>query len=129
MFNVSEFDRWIEGLNNSIAVIISENINTYTKNINARPIRNAAQTHYVKYLVNIDFVRFDVEQDGDITMAAWWTLTDVTGDLLINRKIIKVAPCPESESGRPNYDAIVATQSKMLAQISYAIADAISELK
>ena len=128
MMTVSEFDRWIEGLNTALPVAISENINMYTKNINARPGRNAAISHNAKYIVSIDFVRFETEIDGDIAMSAWWTVSNNRGDILAQKKTNLHAPTPDAKD-KINYDAIVAEQSKMIARLSYKIADVITGFK
>ena len=129
MLIVSEFDRWIEELSNALPVVISENINMYAKNINARPKRGYINSSNTKYIVSIDFVRFDAETDGKITVSAWWTVSNTHGDVLVQKKTTQTADTPEMESGRPNYDAIVSEQSKLIAKLSYKIADVITDLK
>lgn len=126
---VSEFNRWVEGLNTALPVAISENMNMYAKNINARPKRFAAHNTNTKYFVSIDFVRFETEMDGKITISAWWTVANNRGDVLAQKKTNLVTDTPGAESDAPNYDAIVAEQSKLIARLSYKIADVISELK
>lgn len=129
MLIVSEFDRWIEELSNALPVVISENINMYAKNINARPKRGYINSSNTKYIVSIDFVRFDAETDGKITVSAWWTVSNTHGDVLVQKKTTQTADMPDMESGRPNYDAIVSEQSKLIAKLSYKIADVITDLK
>ena len=129
MLIVSEFDRWIEELSNALPVVISENINMYAKNINARPKRGYINSSNTKYIVSIDFVRFDTETDGKITVSAWWTVSNTRGDVLVQKKTTQTADTPDMESGRPNYDAIVSEQSKLIAKLSYKIADVITDLK
>lgn len=128
MMIVSEFDRWIEGLNTALPVAISENMNMYAKNINARPIKNSNDAVNSKYLVSIDFVRFETESNGKTTVSAWWTVSDNRGNILVQKKTTQNADTPEMESGTPNYDATVALYSKLVAKTSYKIADIISEL-
>ncbi len=128
MMTVSEFDRWIEGLNTALPVAISENINIYAKNINARPGRNAAFANNAKYIVSVDFVRFETELGGDIAISAWWTVSNNRGDILVQKKTNLSAPTPDAED-KIDYDAIVAEQSKLIARLAYKIADVISELK
>ena len=129
MMTVSEFDRWIEGLNTALPIAISENMNLYAKNISARPKRFATDESNTKYIVSVDFVRFETEIDGKITIAAWWTVVNNRGDVLVQKKTTLTADTPDTEYGEPNYDAIVAEQSKLVAKLSYKIADAISDLK
>ena len=129
MMTVSEFDRWVEGLNSALPVVISENMNSYARNINARPKRFAANDTNAKYIISIDFVRFETEIDGQITIAAWWTVANNHGDILAQKKTTLTANTPDTEYGEPNYDAIVAEQSKLIAKLSYKIADLISDLK
>ena len=86
MLIVSEFDRWIEELTSALPVVMSENMNMYAKHINARPERNAAITKNAKYIISVDFVRFDTEMDGDITLSAWWTISNNHGDILVQKK-------------------------------------------
>ncbi len=129
MLIVSEFDRWIEELSNALPVVISENMNMYAKNINARPKRGYTSSSNTKYIVSVDFVRFDTETDGKITISAWWTVSNARGDVLVQKKTTQTADTPEMESGRPNYDAIVSEQSKLIAKLSYKIADVITDLK
>lgn len=128
MVTVSEFDRWIEGLNTALPVAISENMNMYTKNINARPGRNAATANNAKYIVSVDFVRFETELGGDIAISAWWTVSNDRGDILVQKKTNLSAPTPNAED-EIDYDAIVAEQSKLIARLAYKIADVISGLK
>ena len=125
MLIVSEFDRWIEGLSNALPVTISENINKYAKNINARPGRNAAISEHAKYIVSVDFVRFETEVDAQTTISAWWTVSNNRGEILTQKKTTQTMNAPNGY----DYDAIVATYSKLVAKLSYKIADVISELK
>lgn len=129
MLTVSEFDRWIEGLPNALPIVISENMNMYAKNINARPGHGAMSDSNKNYHVSIDFVRFDTEIDGMITISAWWTVTDNRGDIVAQKKTTKTAATPDGDIDEPDYDAIVRTQSRLIADLSYKIADVISELK
>lgn len=129
MMIVSEFDRWIEGLNSALPVTISENMNMYVKNINARPIRNSSDASNSKYLVSVDFVKFETETDGKTTISAWWTVSDNNGNVLVQKKTTQTADTPEMKSGIPDYDATVAVFSKLIAKTSYKIADVISEMK
>lgn len=129
MLTVSEFDRWIEGLPNALPIAISENMNMYAKNINARPGRNTMATSNNNYNVSIDFVRFDTELDGMITISAWWTVTNNRGEVIAQKKTTKTAITPDGDTDAPDYDAIVRTQSRLVAELSYKIADVISELK
>jgi len=129
MVMVSEFNRWIEGLSTALPVAISENMNMYAKNISARPIRSSADVSNAKYLVSIDFVRFDTEANDKITISAWWTVSNNHGDVLMQKKTTQTTETPDEKSGQPDYDAIVSAQSKLIAKISYKIADVISDLK
>lgn len=129
MMMVSEFDRWIDGPTNSLPVVISENMNQYAKNISAKPTKNSVEARNAKYILSVDFVRFETELNGKITISAWWTLSNNRGDIVAQKKMTQTADTPELDAGYPNYDAIVATQSKLLARLSYKIADVISELK
>ena len=129
MMMVSEFDRWIDEPANSLPVVISENMNMYAKNISARPTKNSVEARNAKYILSVDFVRFETEINGKITISAWWTLTNNRGDIIAQKKMTQTADTPELNASYPNYDAIVATQSKLLAKLSYKIADVISDLK
>ena len=129
MMMVSEFDRWIDGPANSLPVVISENMNQYAKNISAKPTKNSVEARNAKYILSVDFVRFETELNGKITISAWWTLSNNRGDIIAQKKMTQTADTPELDAGRPDYDAIVAAQSKLLARLSYKIADVISELK
>ena len=129
MMMVSEFDRWIDEPANSLPVVISENMNMYAKNISARPTKNSVEARNAKYILSVDFVRFETEINGKITISAWWTLTNNRGDIVAQKKMTQTADTPELDASYPNYDAIVAAQSKLLAKLSYKIADVISELK
>ena len=124
---VAEFDRWIEGLDNALPVVISENMNAYAKNISARPARIGTR-RVAKYTVSVEFVRFDTVADGDITLAAWWMIADEHGDVLVQKKNTFTAKTP-MKSKAPDYDAIVAEQSHLVARLSYKIADTIAGLK
>lgn len=126
---VSEFDRWIDGPANALPVVISENMNQYAKNISAKPTRNSVEARNAKYMLSIDFVRFETEMNGKITISAWWTLLNGRGEIVAQKKMTQTTDTPELNAGYPNYDAIVAAQSKLLAKLSYRIADVISELK
>ena len=126
---VSEFDRWIDGPTSTLPVIISENMNQYAKNISAKPAKNSLDTRNAKYILSIDFVRFETEMDGKITVSAWWTLSNNRGEIVAQKKMTQIADTPALRSTYPDYDAIVAAQSKLIAKLSYKIVDVISELK
>ncbi len=129
MMMVSEFDRWIDEPANSLPVVISENMNMYAKNISARPTKNSVEARNAKYILSVDFVKFETEINGKIAISAWWTLSNNRGDIVAQKKMTQTADTPELDAGYPNYDAIVAAQSKLLARLSYKIADVISDLK
>lgn len=129
MMMVSEFDRWIDVPTNALPVIISENMNQYAKNISAKPAKNSTDTRNSKYILSVDFVRFETEMDGKITISAWWTITNNRGDIIARKKLTQTADTPALRATYPDYDAIVAAQSKLIAKMSYIIADVISDLK
>lgn len=127
--HVSEFDRWIENLGPALGGAVVENMNKYAKNINARVVRNASNVPNVNYIVSIDFVRFETEANANITVSAWWTVSNARGEILVQKKTTLTAETPEYSGETPDYDAIVATQSDLVARLAYKIADTISELK
>ncbi len=124
---LAEFDRWIENLDSAIPVAISENMNSYAKNIAARPGRDARRN--AKYIVNIEIVRFETASDGDTTISAWWTITDTNGKTITQKRRTFQTQTPHKKSGTYDYDAIVATHSRLIADLSYKISDSISDIK
>lgn len=128
LLRVSDFNRWIENLDKSLPIILSEDMNTYAKNISARPVSNANVARNMDYILSVDFIKFETEQNADITLSAWWTITNQHGDILVQKRNTFSAKTPSDIHGKPDYEQIVAVQSKLIANLAYKIVNVVSGL-
>jgi len=122
---LAEFDRWAEPLKGQIVNVLAENLGFLlgTDRVQVHPFSPAAD---IACSVAIDVVTFDGKPEGDVSLAARWTLLDKEGVPLVARKSSFTRPAGEEED---DFEAMVAAQSELLADLSREIASAIALAK
>ena len=115
----SEFDKWAEPLGDNIGLVLSENLSSLlgTDRIVTRPWGSAP----VKYMVFMRVKRLDGMVDGDVTLVARWAISKaVSKEFLVAKTSRFSAPFQDG-----NYEAMAATMSQMVAQLSREVAEAL----
>lgn len=122
-FNVSEFKRWIEPLNDSISRLLVINL---SNNLNSNQIYwvpRSDRQYPLDLRVVIDVGRFDGQLGKDVSLEARWSIFDKQDQPALTRvSIIKESTRDQS------YEALVAAMNKALQQLGLEIADAASSL-
>jgi len=118
--DLSEFNRWVEPLKDSVARVIIVNLSNMleTTRIYAIPRRNIDIP--LAYRVEIDIPRFDGKLGADSILVARWTIYGRDDKALITRVSIIKEP-----SGGEGYDNLIAAQNRILKTLSKEISDTI----
>ena len=122
-FNVSEFNRWIEPINDSINRLLVINL---SNNLNSNRVywlpRNDRQ-YPLDLRIAIDIGRFDGQLGKEVILESRWSIFDKDDKPVLTRvSLIKEAVNGES------YSALVAAMNRALQQLGKEIAQASSTL-
>ena len=117
---LSEFHRWVEPLDESIARVIIVNLSNMLSS--TRVYRTPRRTKIIdlEFRVEIDIARFDGTLGGDAVLVGRWTLYGQEGAALSTR----VSIIREASDGE-GFDRLIAAQNRTLQQLIHEIADAI----
>jgi uncharacterized lipoprotein YmbA len=121
--NLAEFDRWAGSLVDEFSRVLAENLSILlsTDRVSIYPWRKSVP---IEYQVVVDVTRFDGELGGNARLIARWT---VFGGR--DKKVHAMQSSRISEpSGGGGYEAMVAAQSRALANLSREIAGAIKTI-
>jgi len=120
---VASFARWAESLESNLSRVVAENLTVLlsTDRVLVYPWKG---TVTVDYQVALEVTRFDGVLGGPVSMRARWTVLGDNGKELLSRKLSSRS----TQADADNYQALVAAQSKMLADLSSEIADEIKAL-
>lgn len=117
----AEFDRWGEPLDSALARTVSANLAILLPKA-AVVVHPWNQAVPVKIQVTMDIVRLDSRLDGDVRLAAQWSVIETEGRKLLLLKT--------SEYRRPveggSYAGVAAALSGVCAELSAEIAAAVS---
>ncbi len=117
---LSEFNRWVEPLTESIQRVIVINLSNSLESTRVYKIPRRNKTIPLEFRVEIDIARFDGELGGDALLVARWTLYDQQDEALLT----KVSIIRES-SGGEGFDLLIAAQNRTLQLLSQDILAAI----
>jgi len=120
---VAPFARWAEPLESNLSRVVAENLTVLlsTDRVMVYPWKG---TVTIDYQVALEVTRFDGVLGGPVSMRARWTVLGDNGEKLLLRRQSSFKGHIDAES----YEALVAAQSQMLAQLSRQIAEAIQTL-
>lgn len=117
---MAEFDRWAEPLTTDFTRVLADNITKLlsTQDIVFHPWPASAN---VDFKVRVEVLMFETNSQGTAALDARWTLTDSDGGKTIRRSRF------EQPIEGEGYEAIVSSQSELLARLSREIAERIAE--
>jgi uncharacterized lipoprotein YmbA len=120
---LSDFDLWAGSLEEDFSRILTENLSVLlsTESVTVYP---RLRPELAKYQITMDVIRFDGPLGGDVSLIARWAVLQGKEKKLMSvRKSTIVEP-----SGRKDYEAIVAADSRALEKLSREIAEVIKTL-
>jgi uncharacterized lipoprotein YmbA len=127
--DLGEFDQWGGRIGDNITRVLAENLSGLlgTEKVSIYPWTNAAE---IVHQVGVDITQFERDPSGTVTLAAFWTISDMrTGRLLVTRRSTIVKTLSQSAAGASSpYDEVVSAMSEALADLSGEIAAAIDSL-
>ncbi len=119
---LSEFNRWVEPLTDSISRVIIINLSNELQSTRVFKIPRRNKTIPLEFRVEIDIARFDGELGGDALLVARWTLYGRQDKALVTQ----VSIIRES-SGGEGFDLLIAAQNRTLQNLSQEILAAIKK--
>lgn len=117
---LSEFNRWVEPLTDSISRVIIINLSNRLESTRVYKIPRRNKTIPLEFRIEIDIARFDGALGGDAILAARWTLYDRANEPKVTRVSLISEP-----SGGEGFDNLIAAQNRILQKLSGEIGDAI----
>jgi uncharacterized lipoprotein YmbA len=120
---VASFARWAEPLESNFSRVVAENLTVLlsTDRVIVYPWKG---TVTVDYQIALEVTRFDGVLGGPVSMRARWTVLGDNGEELLLRRLSSLSTPTETNS----YEALVAAQSQLLADLSRQIAQGIQGL-
>ena len=120
---VAEFARWGEPLEENFSRVLAENISVMlsTDRVIVYPWNRTAA---IDYQVIVAVTRFDGAVGGDVSMRARWTVLGDRGEKILTRRNSSLSARADAKT----YEALVAAQSQMVADLSSEIAEEIKTL-
>lgn len=118
---LATFHSWVEPINGMFTRVLVQNLSTLlsSDNVIALPQRRATA---LDYQVEVDVSRFDADATGRAVLDARWRVFGKGGERLIEEGRSTIVE-PAVDPG--DYEAIVASMSNALAEMSRAIASVI----
>ena len=113
---LSEFNRWVEPLTDSISRVIIVNLSNSLESTRVYKIPRRNKTIPLEFRIEIDIARFDGMLGADALLVARWTLYDRQSKPLVT----KVSIIRES-SGGEGFDSLIAAQNRALQNLSQEI--------
>ncbi len=117
---LSEFNRWVEPLTDSISRVIIVNLSNMLETTRVFKIPRRNKTIPLEFRIEIDIARFDGELGGDALLVARWTIYGQEESALVT----KVSIIREF-SGGEGFDKLIAAQNRALQNLSREIFAAI----
>lgn len=118
---LAEFHRWAEPLEPLLVRTISGELYALLDAADVIPLPQRRDAPLDR-VVEIDIVRLDADQAGQVALDARWWVYDGGGEKLLQSGRSQIA---EAGAPPPDYDAIVAAMSRAVAAVSRDIATAI----
>ncbi len=117
---LSEFNRWVEPLKDSISRVIIVNLSNMLESTRVFQIPRRNESIPLEFRTEIEIARFDGMLGGDALLVARWTLYGRGEKALLTKVSIINEP-----SGGEGYDKLIAAQNRALQKLSQEIVDAI----
>lgn len=121
---INEFHQWAEPLESNIGRVLGENLSALlaTERIVQFPGRRTSQTDFQ---VVVEVIRFDANEAGETVLTARWRVVTREGEEAVPQRRSSYA----GTAGELTYDALAATMSDIIGELSSDIALAIKSAK
>ena len=117
---MSEFNRWVEPLTESISRLIIINLSNRLESTRVYMVPRRNKIIPLEFRIEIDIARFDGELGGDALLVARWTVYDRQNEPVVTKVSIISEP-----SGGEGFDRLIAAQNLCVQKLSQEIGDAI----
>jgi uncharacterized lipoprotein YmbA len=123
-FDISEYDRWAEPLDENFARVLAQNLSALLRaeRISAYPWPTDKRPNYQ---VEIEVLRFEANAEQDVQLSARWAVLDANKKHLIQYRESRLARSTNARST----EAAVAALSEALGDLSREIADVVSAIE
>lgn len=121
---LSEFNRWVEPLTDSIPRVIIINLSNSLESTRVYKIPRRNKAIPLEFRIEIDIARFDGMLGGDALLVARWTLYDRQ-----NKPLVTKVSIIREFSGGEGFDSLIAAQNRALQNLSQEIAAAIRKAR
>ncbi len=111
---IDETNRWGEPLDTMIRRVVVGDLSSFLPNAVVKA--KASLIEKFDYLVNLQIVRFDMIEDKEAVLEAWWYVVDRNGKTLVREKF------SDSEVMGDDYTQFVKFQSEMIEKMCEKIA-------
>lgn len=122
-FKLAELDNWAEPLKNNVARVLVENISRLicTEDVVTFPWKKSS---HIDYQIDIKIVWMDGKLGQNASLSTQWAIIDVSGKSVL---VKKQSQYTESVT-EPTYSSLVAAYSRLIANFSQDIVQAIKSL-
>jgi uncharacterized protein len=118
--DVSEYNRWIEPLSDSMQRVLAEDLLLSLKNTQVMPMTSYSQNY--DYRVVADIAKLQATFNERIVMEVWWTIYNKKGQMLYTWRNNLHQPLGDS------YEQIASGYSRLLRQTADIIAERFGKL-
>lgn len=122
-FNVSEFNRWIEPINDSISRLLVINLSNNLNSNRIYWVPRSERQYPLDLRVAVDIGRFDGQLGKEVVLESRWSIFDKDDKPALTR----VSLIKEPVKGE-SYDALVAAMNRALQQLGKEISQEASTL-
>lgn len=122
---LADFDQWVEAFDIMFPRVLAENLAAAlgTERVSLTPVPRDMR---VDHQVEVDVVRFDATQGGDVVLDALWRVYGRDGDRLQQQsRSVITRPLPAAGEAGVAYPAIVVAMSEATAELARTIAEAV----
>jgi uncharacterized lipoprotein YmbA len=121
---LSEFNRWVEPLTDSISRVIIVNLSNSLESTRVYKIPRRNKTIPLELRIEIDIARFDGMLGSDALLVARWTLYGRE-----NKPLVTKVSIIREFSGGEGFDSLIAAQNRALQNLSQEIVAAIRKAR
>lgn len=126
---LADFDQWVEAFDIMFPRVLAENLAAAlgTDRISLTPVPRDMR---VDHQVEVDVVRFDATQGGEVVLDALWRVYGRDGERLQQQsRSVIIRPLPAAGEDGIAYDAIVVAMSEATGELARTIAEAVRSVR
>ncbi len=119
---LARFDRWAEPLTDTLPRVLAQNLSRLLciKTVSLYPFRPSVPKDY---RLDVEVIRLDGMRGHEVTLEAWWSLSDGPGKKV---QVSKRSKLTEPTQGN-DFEALVEAHSRVIGSLCRDIAQAIAE--